>query len=432
MGDDDDGVAFGMQLTEDRHHFLAGFRVECAGRFIGQDHLATIHQRARDRYALLLAAGQLGRLVVHAVTQAQPLQQLLGTRVAHRAGAAGVYRWHFHVAARIQIAQQVVALEDETEMLAAQPRQRIRRHLLGGLAVHPVAALGRPVEAAENVHQRRFSRSRRADDGDELTGIDAQRDQAGRLGVGAAGRLADHHVFALAQAGQDLHGGGGAQAGGHCTFAHAPLGINHLHGGALAPCVVRLGQRRQRHLQRIGHPRQLQGHLHRHRWLQRQARVGHIEQAGVVHRLRRLCSAARTAGGRLGNRGRRGFKLLQVGFIAASARPQCREPQRLPWRHQFHIGLGDLGAHRLRVHLRQHHDGRRGLHRIQRLPGLGDNRHDVPISGRNDAGVAQVDPRGFHLGQRLVDLCLQRGHVGTGSIAGHPCDCRSNTRLACT
>src|SRR5262249_36936272 len=97
MGYDDDGVAFGIQLTEDRHHFLAGFRVECAGRFIGQDHLATIHQRARDRYALLLAAGQLARLVVHAVTQAQPLQQLLGTRVAHRAGAAGVYRWHFHV-----------------------------------------------------------------------------------------------------------------------------------------------------------------------------------------------------------------------------------------------------------------------------------------------------------------------------------------------
>ncbi|KAG1554821.1 hypothetical protein G6F50_012938 [Rhizopus delemar] len=205
MGDDDDGVAFGMQLTEDRHHFLAGFRVECAGRFIGQDHLATIHQRARDRYALLLAAGQLARLVVHAVTQAQPLQQLLGTRVAHRAGAAGVYRWHFHVAARIQIAQQVVALEDETEMLAAQPRQRIRRHLLGGLAVHPVAALGRPVEAAENVHQRRFSRSRRADDGDELTGIDAQRDVLQHHPLTGGGAIGARHPAQFQQCVGHVH-----------------------------------------------------------------------------------------------------------------------------------------------------------------------------------------------------------------------------------
>jgi hypothetical protein len=147
-------VAFGMQLAEDRHHFLAGLRVECAGRFVGQDHLAAVHQRPRDRHALLLATGQLARLVVHAITQAQPLQQLLGTRVAHRAGTAGVHRRHFHIAARIQIAQQVVALEDETEMLAAQFGQLIRLHLSGFAAGHLVAAAGGAVEAAEDVHQR--------------------------------------------------------------------------------------------------------------------------------------------------------------------------------------------------------------------------------------------------------------------------------------
>ncbi len=55
VGDDDDGVAFGMQFAEDRHHFLTGFRIERACGFVGQDHLAAVHQRACDRHALLLA-----------------------------------------------------------------------------------------------------------------------------------------------------------------------------------------------------------------------------------------------------------------------------------------------------------------------------------------------------------------------------------------
>ena len=131
VGDDDDGVAFGMQFAEDRHHFLTGFRIERACWFVGQDHLAAVHQGACDRHALLLATGKLAWLVMHAVAQAQPLQQLLGTRVAHRAGTAGIHRRHFHIAARVEVAEQVVALEDETKMLAAQFGQFVRLHLSG-------------------------------------------------------------------------------------------------------------------------------------------------------------------------------------------------------------------------------------------------------------------------------------------------------------
>ncbi len=59
MGDDDDRMAARIQLIEQRQQILAGAVVERAGRLIREYHLAAIHQRARDRDALLLAARKL-------------------------------------------------------------------------------------------------------------------------------------------------------------------------------------------------------------------------------------------------------------------------------------------------------------------------------------------------------------------------------------
>src|SRR6478735_8363591 len=57
--DQDDGVALGVQVAEHRHDLLPGGGVEVAGGFVGQDDRGLAHQRARDRDALALAAGQL-------------------------------------------------------------------------------------------------------------------------------------------------------------------------------------------------------------------------------------------------------------------------------------------------------------------------------------------------------------------------------------
>ena len=50
--------------------------VEVAGRLVGEDQGRVGDQRPGDRHALLLAAGQLRRLVVDAVAEAQPLERL--------------------------------------------------------------------------------------------------------------------------------------------------------------------------------------------------------------------------------------------------------------------------------------------------------------------------------------------------------------------
>ena len=50
-----------IELADDLHDLVRGPRVEIAGRLVGQQQLGGVDQRARDRDALLLAAGELAR-----------------------------------------------------------------------------------------------------------------------------------------------------------------------------------------------------------------------------------------------------------------------------------------------------------------------------------------------------------------------------------
>ena len=174
--DDDHRVPLGIQFRQQTKHFLAAGCVQRAGRLVGQDHRAAIHQGPRDRYALLLPAGELARPVVRARAQPQALQQQSRAGLALLRTAARVDGRKRHVVLRCQLSEKLVALEDKAEMLAPQPRQSVRvqvRHFLPG---HPVAARGRAVQRAEDVHEGGFARTRGAHDGHHLSRLDAQVD----------------------------------------------------------------------------------------------------------------------------------------------------------------------------------------------------------------------------------------------------------------
>ena len=64
-------------------HELAGAEVEVAGRLVAEDERRVLRQRASDRDALLLAAGELVREVLHALAEARP------SRAAPSASSAG-------------------------------------------------------------------------------------------------------------------------------------------------------------------------------------------------------------------------------------------------------------------------------------------------------------------------------------------------------
>ncbi len=63
-----------MQLAQQLHHRLAVGRVEVAGRLVRQEDGRIARDRARDRDALLLAARELRREVLHPVRHADALE----------------------------------------------------------------------------------------------------------------------------------------------------------------------------------------------------------------------------------------------------------------------------------------------------------------------------------------------------------------------
>ena len=75
VGDQDDRPTRGMELAEDAHDLGAAGGVEVAGRLVGEQEGRLGDQRPGDGHPLLLAAGQLGRLVVEPVAEAEPLER---------------------------------------------------------------------------------------------------------------------------------------------------------------------------------------------------------------------------------------------------------------------------------------------------------------------------------------------------------------------
>ena len=174
--DDDHGVAFGVQLAQNAHDFLSALAVQCAGRLVGENDFTAIDQCARDTHALLLPAGKLIGAVVFALAQTETLQQCGTARASLLGRVARINGGDFDIAHGVQVSQQVIALENEAEILAAQTRQFVRFHSAGFLPIDQIAAACRPIQTTEDIHQRGFARAGLADDGDHFTGSNLQID----------------------------------------------------------------------------------------------------------------------------------------------------------------------------------------------------------------------------------------------------------------
>ena len=109
-------------------------------------------------------------------------------------GDAGVDQRQFDVVQRGGAGQQIEGLEDESDFLVADAGQFVVVQFADQLAVQPVVALAGRVEAADQVHQRRFARARRSHDGDVFVALDAHVDAAQRVHL-----LLRAHVVGLPQ-----------------------------------------------------------------------------------------------------------------------------------------------------------------------------------------------------------------------------------------
>src|SRR5439155_11741092 len=118
-------------------------------------------ERARGRAALALAAGQLVRLVLHALAEPDRDQRLASALVPRGARNPRIDERQLDVLQRIRPGEQVEGLEDEADLLVADLGEGVVVERLDLAAVQDVAAAGRRVEAADEVHERRLPRPRR-------------------------------------------------------------------------------------------------------------------------------------------------------------------------------------------------------------------------------------------------------------------------------
>ena len=156
-----------VQVAQNLQHGLRILRVEIPGGLVGQQNRRVIHNRPRNRHALLLAAGERIRFVIQPLPDPQQAQHFLEFGFRLRGRAPDVAR-HRDVVARRQVGQQVEFLEHESHRAFAHARALRVGHRRQVLVAHHDFPRGGRRQPADNVKQRRLPRARRADDRKEV------------------------------------------------------------------------------------------------------------------------------------------------------------------------------------------------------------------------------------------------------------------------
>ena len=195
---DDRDAFLAIELRQRLHDLVRGTRVEIAGRLVGKEQARRIDQGPRDRDPLLLAAGKLARACFPRDRRARggPTPPAPG----RNAPCARTFPLPNRAAARprfprARARQQVEALEDKAEPLAADAGELGLRQARDIDAVEQIAAGRWTVEAAEDRHQGRFAGARRAHDGHELAALDGEIDAAERVNIDVADVIGPRHAF---------------------------------------------------------------------------------------------------------------------------------------------------------------------------------------------------------------------------------------------
>ena len=205
VGHEDDGKALGVEGAEEGHDLGTALRVEVAGRLVGEDEGGAADEGAGDGDPLLLAAGELVRLVVPPVADADVVEEDDGIGgEALAAPALRVDEGEGDVLLGGDPLQEVELLEDEADGLRAEAGERVVGEVLRVVPRDAEDAGAGPVEEAEDLEEGRFPRARGPDDRDELALPDPQGDalQGGDDGL--------PHEVGLADVFEDDHGAGGA------------------------------------------------------------------------------------------------------------------------------------------------------------------------------------------------------------------------------
>jgi hypothetical protein len=150
---------FAVKLFDNVHDLAAGFDVEVARGFVGEEDARVVHKRPGDGDALALTAGELVGAVLEAMGEAELGKEVDGAglegfavgaeaepTVLDHGGKEGVFQ-------DVELREEVVELENEPKLLVAKAAALDGRHLREILAVElNVSGVGF-VEGAHDVKE---------------------------------------------------------------------------------------------------------------------------------------------------------------------------------------------------------------------------------------------------------------------------------------
>ena len=171
VGDQQDRLAAPVRSSRSASAVSPLRRSSAPGRLVGEEDGRLVHDRPGDREPLPLAAAERGRELPRrwsarpswasiSSARARPRPR---SRPARSAGTADVL-------ADGQVVEQVEELEDEADVRAAEPRRAVSLSRSTRTPVDHDLARRRPVEAADQVEQRRLAAARRAHDRGDAPG----------------------------------------------------------------------------------------------------------------------------------------------------------------------------------------------------------------------------------------------------------------------
>ncbi|MCR6657697.1 MAG: hypothetical protein NVV63_18240 [Opitutus sp.] len=182
MGDLDDGDAILLvELLEELHDLAALVGVQVAGGFVGEDDRGFGDQRAGDAHELLLTAGELRGIKVFLRDHVEAIERVAHDALAVLLGRVAIGERDLEIFVNGEVVEQVVALEDETEMFLLQLEAFLFVELVHGFAEQLVFTRPGAVVQAEDVEQGGLAGTGRTHDRHELTCGDFQVDVAQRV-----------------------------------------------------------------------------------------------------------------------------------------------------------------------------------------------------------------------------------------------------------
>ena len=175
MGHDDDRHPVRVKTIDQRDNLVAGGLIELAGGFIGEQQPWPVGEGPRNRHALHLAAGKLRRTMAGAGRQADIVEQFAGSCAPLGTAGAGFCLGKLDVFPGRQHRQQKEALKHESDFAQPQAAAIGIGHRSNVAIPEQHVSAGRNVDDTQHVQKRGLPASRRTDDADVVSGIDAQR-----------------------------------------------------------------------------------------------------------------------------------------------------------------------------------------------------------------------------------------------------------------